>query len=130
MSWKHLEGTFCKSIYSSWSRRLEDVFWRRRQKTSSRRLQDVFIKTNVWWLLLDYNECYVRLEQLNLGLLDQLLQANPQYLIPLIVYLWHSWNTFLYESWHVWVIYDQIFLDFHILVQQYEHKLAGHQQTL
>ena len=130
MSWKQLEGIFCKRIYSSWSRRLEDVFWRRRQKTSSRCLQDVFIKTNVWWLLLNYNECYVRLEQLNLGLLDQLLQANPQYLIPLIVYLWHSWNTFLYESWQIWVIYGQIFLDFHILVQQYERKLAGHQQTL
>ena len=27
-----------RGTYSSWSRRLEDVFWRRRQKTSSRRL--------------------------------------------------------------------------------------------
>ena len=38
-----------RQTYWSWSRRLEDVFWRRRQKTSSRRLQDFFIKTNVCW---------------------------------------------------------------------------------
>ena len=31
-------------IYSSWPRRLEDVFWRRRRKTSSRRLhQDEYL---------------------------------------------------------------------------------------
>ena len=43
------EEVWLKSIYSSLSRRLEDVFWRWRRKTSSRRLQDIFIKANVCW---------------------------------------------------------------------------------
>ena len=49
MSWRHLEDVlktsstciediWLRQIYSSWSRRLEDVFWSRRRKTSSRRL--------------------------------------------------------------------------------------------
>ena len=32
------EDVWVRRIYSSWSRPLEDVFWRQRQKTSSRRL--------------------------------------------------------------------------------------------
>ena len=32
------EDVRLRRTYSSWSRRLEDVFWRRRRKTSSRRL--------------------------------------------------------------------------------------------
>ena len=71
--WRRLEDVWPRRIYWSWSRRLEDVFWRplskanmfvliktssrrledvfwrRRRKTSSRRLEDVFIKTNVCW---------------------------------------------------------------------------------
>ena len=51
------EDVRLRRTYSSWSRRLQDVFWWRRRKTSSRRLQDVFIKTNFCWeslpLLLD-----------------------------------------------------------------------------
>ena len=58
-----LEDAWWGRKYWSWSRRLEDVFWRcmikanifvliktywrRRRKTSSRRLQDFFIETNV-----------------------------------------------------------------------------------
>ena len=55
------EGAKLRRIYSSWSRRLEDVFWRRKRKTSSedddeRRLletktKDVFIKKNVCWVI-------------------------------------------------------------------------------
>ena len=37
-SWKRLEDVWLKRIYSSWSRRLEDVFWRWRRKSSWRRL--------------------------------------------------------------------------------------------
>ena len=37
-------------IKTSW-RRLEDVFRRRRRKTSSKRLQDVFIKASVCWVV-------------------------------------------------------------------------------
>ena len=44
------EDVSVRWIYSSWSRRLEDFFWRRRRKTSSRRLSDVFITTNVCWV--------------------------------------------------------------------------------
>ena len=44
------EDVWLIRIYSSSSRRLEDVFWRRRRKTSLRRLQDVFIKANVCWV--------------------------------------------------------------------------------
>ena len=43
------EGVSLRWIYSSWSSRLEDIFWRRRRKTFSRLLQDVFMKTNVCW---------------------------------------------------------------------------------
>ena len=43
------EDVRLRRTYSSWSRRLQDVFWRWRQKTSSRLLQEVFIKTNVCW---------------------------------------------------------------------------------
>ena len=49
VSWRSSEEVWLKSIYSSLSRRLEDVFWRWRRKTSSRRLQDIFIKANVCW---------------------------------------------------------------------------------
>ena len=52
-SWKRLLKTFkLRRIYSFWLRRLEDVFWRRRQRTSSRHLQDVFIKTNICCVIL------------------------------------------------------------------------------
>ena len=44
------EDVGVRRIYSSWWRRLEDVFWTRTRKTSSRGLQDVFIKTNVCWV--------------------------------------------------------------------------------
>ena len=37
-SWRRLEDTWPRRIYWSLSRRLEDIFWRRRRKTSSRRL--------------------------------------------------------------------------------------------
>ena len=55
--WRRLEDVWPRRIYWSWSRRLEDVFWRPLSKanmfvlikTSSRRLEDVFIKTNVCW---------------------------------------------------------------------------------
>ena len=63
-SWRRLEDIWPRRIYWSWSRRLEDVFWRRMSKvnifvlikTSSedkdeRRLQDVFIKTNLCWVI-------------------------------------------------------------------------------
>ena len=40
-SWRRPEDIWPRWIYWSWSRRLEDVFWRRRK--------DVFIKTNVCW---------------------------------------------------------------------------------
>ena len=59
------EDVKLRRTYSSWSRRLEDVFWRRKAKanifvlikTSSEdedetRLQDVFIKTNVCWVFI------------------------------------------------------------------------------
>ena len=44
-SWRCLEEVWPRQIYWFWSRRLEDVFWRRRRKS----LQKVFIKTNVCW---------------------------------------------------------------------------------
>ena len=41
------EDVWLRRIYPSWSRRLEDVFWRRRRKTSSRRLhQDKYLLGN------------------------------------------------------------------------------------
>ena len=47
------EDVWVKRIFSSWSRRLEDVFWRRRRKTSSRRLhQDECLvgwDGRYWW---------------------------------------------------------------------------------
>ena len=43
---------FYPGKYSSWWRRLDDVFRLRLQKTSSRRLQDVLIKTNMFALAL------------------------------------------------------------------------------
>ena len=46
---KRLEDVWRRPLYWSWSRHLEEVFWRRRRKTSSRHLQDVFINTNVCW---------------------------------------------------------------------------------
>ena len=76
-----LENVWPRRIYWSWSRRLEDVFWRRMSKvnilvlikTSSRRrkafsgrLQDVFIKMNVCWearwnlLLLIGPVCFIQ----------------------------------------------------------------------
>ena len=45
-----LEDVWLWRLYSSWSRRLEDVFWRGRQKTSLRRLQGIVIETNVCWV--------------------------------------------------------------------------------
>ena len=42
--------------YSSWSRRLEDIFRTRRRKMPSRRLQDVLIKTNVCWEMVNIND--------------------------------------------------------------------------
>ena len=42
------EDVWVRRIYSSWSRRLEDL-WRQRGKTSSTPLQGIFIKTNVCW---------------------------------------------------------------------------------
>ena len=77
-SWRRLEDVWPWRIYWSWSKRVEDVFWRRmaktnifvlmkaswkrlgdvfrrrRRKTSSKRLQDAFIKTNVSWA--NYND--------------------------------------------------------------------------
>ena len=45
--WKHLsKANIFVLIKTSW-RCLEDVFWRRRRMTSSRRLDSIFIKTNV-----------------------------------------------------------------------------------
>ena len=41
------EDVRLRRTYSSWSRRLEDVFWRRRRKTSSRRLH----QDDVWWVI-------------------------------------------------------------------------------
>ena len=49
-SWRRLEDVWPRGIYWSWSRRLEDVFWRRMTKAnifvlikmSWRRLEDVF----------------------------------------------------------------------------------------
>ena len=57
-SWRRLQNVLKTSsedewlrwIYSFCSRRLEDVFWRRKRKISSRRLQDVFIKVNACWV--------------------------------------------------------------------------------
>ena len=52
-SWRRLktssEDIWLIRIYSPSSRRLEDVFWRRRRKSSSRGLQNVFIETIVCW---------------------------------------------------------------------------------
>ena len=48
-SWRLMAKTNILVLIKTSSRRLQDVFWRRRQKTSSRSLQDVFIKTNVCW---------------------------------------------------------------------------------
>ena len=56
MSWRHLgktssEDEWLRRIYSSWSRRLEDVFKTSSEDEDERRLQDVFIiKTNVCWV--------------------------------------------------------------------------------
>ena len=59
MYWRHLEDVlktsstciediWLRQVYSSWSRRLEDVFWSRRRKTSSRRLhQDECLLGNI-----------------------------------------------------------------------------------
>ena len=57
-SWKRLEDVLKTSsedvrlrrTYSSWSRRLEDVFWRQRRKTSSRRFhQDECLLGCMFW---------------------------------------------------------------------------------
>ena len=48
------EDIWVRRLYSPWSRRLEDVFWRRRRKISSGSLQNVFIKTNVCWVYLNF----------------------------------------------------------------------------
>ena len=52
------ENVWVRWIYSSWSRRLEDVLWRRRRKTSSRPLQKVFTKTNIFWEVMSLNQWF------------------------------------------------------------------------
>ena len=48
-SWRRLEDVWPRWIYWSWSRRLEDIFWRRRRKTSSRCLhQDECLLGRYW----------------------------------------------------------------------------------
>ena len=42
------EDVWLRQIYSSWSRRLEDVFKTSSEGEDERNLQDVFMKTNVW----------------------------------------------------------------------------------
>ena len=53
------EEVWLRRIYSSWLKRLEDVFCRRRRTPSSRRLQDVFIKTNICLVLTWSARCFV-----------------------------------------------------------------------
>ena len=62
-SWRRLEDIWPTRIYWSSTRRLQDVFWRRKAKANifvlikapsedEIRLQDVFIKTNVCWVVI------------------------------------------------------------------------------
>ena len=43
------EDVSLRRTYSSWSRRIEDVFKTSSEDEDERRLQDVFIKTNICW---------------------------------------------------------------------------------
>ena len=59
-SWRRLEDVWPRPTY--WSRRLEDVFWRRRRKTSWRRLEDIFVRASVCWeqnLVFQYNKIFL-----------------------------------------------------------------------
>ena len=50
------EDVWVRRIYSSWSRRLENIFWRRRRKTSSRRLhQDECLMGNMSCSIYHYD---------------------------------------------------------------------------
>ena len=48
------EDVRLRRAYSSWSRRLEDVFKISSEDEDERRLQDVFIKTNVCWAVTHF----------------------------------------------------------------------------
>ena len=93
-SWRRLEDVLPRRIYWSWSRRLEDVFWKPMTKvnifvfikTSSededeRRLQDVFIKTNVCWVCSTFHHLCKRRSNRHNCYLNLMLKGNVSILL-------------------------------------------------
>ena len=92
------EDVRLRQTYSSWSRRLQDVFWRR--KTSSRRLHQ--------------DECFLGDDQLTKGYHNNML--------PLAV-IWNNQMAFWWSPWITWQVRD---LGTRALVnKQYVSVLSG-----